>query len=66
MKAVANDDDVQFYWTLLSADIRVEKHSAIRLLVGMWVSIRGFSIADAWLEQYKQIMKTTTAKKQSS
>ena len=67
IKAVTNSDDVRFYWTILSVDILVEKH-AIRLLeeiVGLWVSIRGFSIAGAWLEQHKQVTKVSTAKSRS-
>ena len=65
IKAVTNNDDVQFCWTLmLSVGIHVEKH-AIQLLeeiVGLWVSSRGFSIAGAWLEQHKQVTKASTAK----
>ncbi len=51
-------------WTILSIDIPVEEH-AIQLLeeiAGLWVSIRGFSIAGGWLEQHKQISKINTAK----
>ncbi len=64
IKTVADSDDVKFYWTILSVDIPVEDH-AIQLLeeiVGLWVSIRGFSIAGGWLEQHKQIAKVNTAK----
>ena len=67
IKAVTNSDDVRFYWTILSVDILVVKH-AIRLLeeiVGLWVSIQGFSIAGAWLEQHKQVTKVSTAKSRS-
>lgn len=64
IKAVTDSDDVKFYWTILSVDIPVEDH-AIQLLeeiVGLWVSIRGFSIAGGWLERHKHIMKVNTAK----
>lgn len=64
IKAVADSDDVKFYWTILSVDIPVEGH-AIQLLeeiVGLWVSIRVFSIAGGWLEQHKQFAKINTAK----
>ncbi len=64
IKAVADSDDIKFYWTKLSIDIPVEEH-AIQLLeeiAGLWVSIRGFSIAGGWLEQHKQISKINTAK----
>lgn len=64
IEAVSNTDDVQFYWTILSVDIPVEEH-AMQLLeeiVGLWVTIRGFSIAGGWLETYKHITKVNTAR----
>lgn len=65
--AVVDDEEVQFYWTILSVDISVEIH-AIKLLeeiVGLWVNIRGFSIAGGWLEQYKAMNKVSTRKKKA-
>ena len=53
--AVASDDDVQFLWVFLSCDITDE--DAIYLLkeiVGLWLTIRRFSIAGTWLEEYKR------------
>ena len=46
IKAISEDCDVQFYWTLISQDI--EEEDAIELLLDiadMWVTIRGFSLA---------------------
>ena len=54
VSAAAADEDVQFYWTLLSVDI-TDEHQAIVLLkemIELWITIRGFSIAKAWLEKY--------------
>ena len=48
----------------ISIDILVEEH-AIKLLeemVGLWVTIRGYSIAGAWLEHHKHINKIYTVK----
>ena len=50
--------------TMLSVDIEDEK-SAIKLLqeiVGLWVTMRGFTIAGCWLENYKRATKTTSQK----
>ena len=61
---MASDDNVQFYWAMLSVDIENEDH-AIELLkeiIGLWVTMRGFSIAGCWLEQYKQATKTNAQK----
>ena len=55
MKAISDDIDVQFYWTLISQDI--DEEDAIELLTeicDMWVTIRGFSMASTWLEEYKR------------
>ena len=52
---------------MVSVDITDEQH-AIQLLkeiVGLWVTIRGFSIAGAWLEQYKQASKSSVSKSKS-
>ncbi len=66
-RAVAGDEDVQFYWTLLSVDITDEIKATILLseMIGLWVTIRGFSIAKAWLEKYlpKKIGKTKGLRK---
>ena len=59
---MASDDNVQFYWVMLSVDIENEDR-AIELLkeiIGLWVTVQGFSIAGCWSEQYKQ---ATTKKK---
>ena len=65
MKAISEDVDVLFHWTLISQDID-EEEDAIELLTeisDMWVTIRGFSMASAWLEEYKKLKKTKVAKK---
>ena len=65
MKAISEDIDVQFYWTLISQDIDNEE-DAIELLTDvcdMWITIRGFSMASAWLEEYKIQKKTKVARK---
>ena len=51
IKAVSGSTDVQFHWSMVSVDI-TDEQQAIQLLkeiVGLWVTIRGFSIAGAWL-----------------
>ena len=54
IKVITEDIDVQFYWTLISQDID-EEEDAVRLLkeiVTLWITIRGFSQASTWLEEY--------------
>ena len=64
IKKISEDCDVQFYWTLISQDIDDEEH-AIELLIDiadMWITIRGFSLASTWLEEYKHSKKTKVSK----
>ena len=61
--AVADGENVQFYWTMFSVDIESEEQ-AVKLLkeIGLWVTIQGFSIAGTWTEQYIQASKSATSK----
>lgn len=64
IKIVTEDSDVQFYWTLICQDID-EEEDAIRLLeeiVTLWITIRGFSQASIWLEEYKKAKQLTLSK----
>ena len=61
---VASDDTVQFLWTIVSIDI-TDEEAAVKLLadvIGLWVTIRGFSIAGAWMEQYVRASKVAISK----
>ena len=64
IRAVSNDTDVQFHWSMVSVDITIEEHALqiLREIIGLWVTIRGFSIAGAWLEDYKHTSKSSTSK----
>ena len=67
LKTIADDDDVQFHWSMASIDVRDENHSAelLRILVQKWITIRGFGIASLWLEEYKRATKQTTKGKKA-
>ena len=61
---IRDNEDVQFLWTMLSAEW--EKGSAtslFQMVVTQWVKIRGFAYASAWLEKYKAAQKTTQKSK---
>ncbi len=62
--AVAGDESVQFYWTLLSVDISSECQAVkvLKEIIGLWVNIRGFSIANSWLAKYSKTAPTTKNK----
>lgn len=62
--AVASDDNVQFFWVLVSFDITKEKDAVLLLkeIIGLWLTIRGFSVAGTWLEEYKKKSKSNSSK----
>ena len=64
---VLNNNDVQFYWSMLSIDIEEEEHNSELLhhIIQLWLTIRGFSISKAWMENYKCAVKSGTAKSKS-
>ena len=61
---VTHDNDVLYYWSLLTVDITNEDESMELLhhIVELWTTIQGFSLANEWLEQYKCKEKKSSAK----
>ena len=64
LDVIVRNKNIQFYWTLLSQDIDKPENSELLLteIVNLWVTIRGFSMAASWLEEYKKNHKKTTQK----
>ena len=61
---VASNPDVQFYWSII--DVNLEGEESMELLthvIKIWLNIRGFSITNEWMENYKQTVCTTKKKK---
>ena len=52
---------VQFHLSMVSVDIADEQHAiqVLKEIIGLWVTIHGFSIAGAWLGDYKQKSKSS-------
>lgn len=66
IKKIERNDDVQFYWCIISADFEIddtETHAILlEMIIELYVTIRGFSFAREWMEKYKQKNKKTTEK----
>ena len=64
IRMITEDDDVEFWWSMLAIDILDEAGTTALLneLVDMWVTIRGFAVVSNWLEQYKIAQKSTVKK----
>lgn len=60
---IPGDEDVQFQWAIISANWdREEAQTLLPLIIQLWVTIRGFSYASAWMEKHKQTTKKSTQK----
>ena len=56
--AVSTNDEVLFHWCMLTAEIEeVHAQVVLDMLITLWITIRGFSFASAFLEMYKQEKK---------
>ena len=69
IKKVVEEDDVQFFWLIATADFEIddhEIHTALLLkITELYVTVRGFSMASGLLEQYKQHTKRSTQRTKS-
>ena len=58
--ALYADEDVQLFWSIASAEFDEESaKTLLKMIVELWITIRGFSFCSAWVEQYKQSTKKT-------
>ena len=62
-KEILENEDIAFYWSILSCDWEVDASQALlELLVDLFLTIRGFSYASAWMEKYKAATAKTLQK----
>lgn len=58
-----DNDEVLFQWCMLTTGVSDSDGALVlEILVKLWVTIRGFSFAGAWLKQFKQRKKKTLQK----
>ena len=61
--AICSDEDVLFYWSMLSVNWGEETAQVLLCkIVEHWVTLRGFSHASAFIEKYKQSSKKNIQK----
>ena len=69
IEAIISNEDVQFYWLILSADFEVDDDEVQSILLTMitelYLTMRGFSFANNWVEKFKQATKRSTQKSKS-
>ena len=63
VESIATDEDVLFYWSIISAEWEEkEEQILLRMIIDLWVTVRGFSFAKSMLEMYKQAQKKSVQK----
>ena len=63
VESIATDEDVLFYWSIISAEWEEkEEQILLRMIIDLWMTVRGFSFAKSMLEMYKQAQKKTVQK----
>ena len=64
IEEICSHGNVQWYWNVLSNDQESDEEEKWLLsqIIELWLTIRGHSIAGAWLEYHKQYSKTNTMK----
>ena len=61
--AVKINEDVLFYWAIISGNWGVEESKALfSMVVELWITIRGFGFTSSWMEQYKLRNKKSVQK----
>ena len=67
LKAVIDDEDVQYYWHMLALYIIKDEDVAelLHAIVDLWITMRGFALTSSWLEQYKLANKKNVKKSKS-
>ena len=59
-QAIIRNEDVQFLWSILSADWEDKTVSTLlQIVISEWVKIHGFSYASCWIEKYKSTQRKT-------
>ena len=54
MENILKDEDVLFNWLMISGEWENEEAETLfKMIIELWVTIRGFSFASSWVEKYK-------------
>lgn len=64
IRKLTTNEDVTFYWCIAASDFTIEDEEAhaelLYMITELFITIRGFSFASAWVERYKRSQKKCT------
>jgi len=67
--SLISNDNILFYWEIVGADFEEDDQQVhtnlLRKILELFLTVRGFSYASAWLEKYKQRAKKGNQKAKS-
>ena len=62
-QSAMTDEDISFYWCMLTTDVDDDVGTILlSMIVDLYITIRRFSFAKSFMEQYKQACKKSTQK----
>ncbi len=63
IRHVVSDDEVQFLWSMVSADMSEEvSEELLKKIANLWITIWGHSFSKCYVEMYKQRQKKITSR----
>eukprot|EP00731_Ephydatia_muelleri_P024203 Em0016g474a len=63
VSTIVSSEDVRFPWSIVTVTWEQDNSNILLgMIVDMWITIRGFSLASAWMEIYKKQEKKLTQK----
>ena len=63
LAGIISDEEVLFYWSMVAVNWdETEANELLKLISQHWITIRGFSYASAFMENYKQLQRKSTQK----
>ena len=63
VQLICGNEDVLFHWTFVGIDNEEMNQELLEQVVRFWITVQGFSLSKAWMEEYKAAIAATTQKK---
>ena len=66
LDSIAANENVLYYWSLVTEEYNdIDSAKAFKMVSELWVTIRKFSFASAWMELHKQALQKGLQKSQA-
>ena len=63
VQSICSNEDVLFRWTFVGVEDEDMSRELLEHIVKLWITVQGFSLSKAWMEDYKGAIATTQKKK---